>query len=101
MTEYAWTRGELVDEATRARVDLCVQGNKGALRSVVEAKQAWPRLDRDDVGAIVQSRLALAADELGTPSASKLEKHDSYDHVAVVSLSARWLPLSAAMKRTL
>jgi hypothetical protein len=87
MTEYAWTRGELVDDASRARVDLCVQANNGALRSVAEAKQAWPRLGQDDVAMIAETRLALAAAELGSASASKLQRHDSYDHVAVVFLA--------------
>jgi hypothetical protein len=82
--EYAGTRGV---ENEYGRIDLAMEA--GSLRSVVEAKQIWPRLGSDSVATDAADALAAAAAQLVERGRSRIAGHGDYDHVAVVFVVPR------------
>jgi len=82
--EYAGTRGA---ESQHGRIDLAMEA--GPLRSVVEAKQIWPRLGSEGVREDVEYALAAARVQLVEGRRSRIAHHDEYDHVAVAFVAPR------------
>ena len=82
MQEYSWTRGE---EASHARIDLCVELHDPELRFVAEAKQIWPWLNADEAtitGAIEDAFKATERQLSGVES-------DGYESMQLVFVTPR------------